>query len=119
MDHSKDGDVTALFERIRGEQNGRLDIVVNCAFSGIQFLLRNRDRGCHQITECSPGEAWDRVNNVGLRNNYVCTIYAIRLMLDWQKDLAMANNSVDPASAPRPGIIINMSSPGAVMYMFN
>lgn len=35
-DHSQDDDVKRLFERITLEQNGRLDVVVNNAFSGIR-----------------------------------------------------------------------------------
>lgn len=35
-DSSKEGDVEALFERIKEEQNGRLDILVNNAYAGVQ-----------------------------------------------------------------------------------
>lgn len=35
-DSSKEGEVEALFERIKEEQNGRLDILVNNAYAGVQ-----------------------------------------------------------------------------------
>ena len=45
---------------------------------------------------------WDTVNNVGLRANYIASVYAARLMV------------------PRgTGIIVNMSSGGGLTYLFN
>ena len=35
-DHSKDEDVAALFERVKAEQNGQLDILVNNAYAAVQ-----------------------------------------------------------------------------------
>lgn len=35
-DSTKDDDIEALFERIKQEQNGRLDILVNNAYAGVQ-----------------------------------------------------------------------------------
>jgi len=34
-DHSKDSDVEAAFKRIEREQNGRLDLLVNNAYSAV------------------------------------------------------------------------------------
>lgn len=45
---------------------------------------------------------WDDVNIVGLRNNYLCAIYGSRLMV-----------------AQKKGLIVNVSSAGATIYMFN
>jgi len=45
---------------------------------------------------------WDTVNSAGLRANYIASVYAARLMI------------------PRgSGIIVNMSSPGGLTYLFN
>lgn len=45
---------------------------------------------------------WDEVNNVGLRNHYICSVYAARLMV------------------PRKsGLIVNISSTGGFHYVFN
>ena len=35
-DSSKDEDIAELFEQIKQEQNGRLDILVNNAYAGVQ-----------------------------------------------------------------------------------
>lgn len=35
-DSTKDEDIEGLFERIKREQNGRLDILVNNAYAGVQ-----------------------------------------------------------------------------------
>ena len=35
-DHENDKEVAALFERIKQEQNGQLDISVNNAFKGVE-----------------------------------------------------------------------------------
>ena len=35
-DSSKEDDIKQLFERIKHEQNGRLDILVNNAYAGVQ-----------------------------------------------------------------------------------
>ena len=34
-DHSNDDDIKALFERIKKEQNGQLDILINNAYSAV------------------------------------------------------------------------------------
>ena len=45
---------------------------------------------------------WDTVNNVGLRNHYVCSVHGARLMV------------------PRKsGLIVNVSSAGGLQYLFN
>ncbi len=35
-DSTKDKDIEELFERIKREQNGRLDVLVNNAYAGVQ-----------------------------------------------------------------------------------
>lgn len=45
---------------------------------------------------------WDTVNNVGLRANYIASVYAARIMVKRGS-----------------GIIVNMSSPGGLTYLFN
>lgn len=49
-----------------------------------------------------PGQAWDIYNHCGLRGNFVASTHAARLMI------------------PRKsGLIVTISSPGAVKYIFN
>jgi len=41
MDHGNDSDVEALFERVKQEQKGRLDILVNNAYAGVSLLVKS------------------------------------------------------------------------------
>ena len=52
--------------------------------------------------ELDPVEQWDCINGVGLRNHFLCTVYASRMMVD-RKD----------------GLIVNVSSSGGLRYLFN
>lgn len=96
VDHEKDNEILELFQQIGREQNNRLDILVNCAFKKVINSLYTTQ----PFWEMKP-EAWDDINNVGLRNNYICSVYAARMMV--------------PA---KQGLIINISSMGGKRYMF-
>ncbi|XP_022339592.2 dehydrogenase/reductase SDR family member 1-like [Crassostrea virginica] len=97
-DHSKDEDVAALFERVKAEQNGQLDILVNNAYAAVQAISNYMGKPFWE----QPLSMWDTVNNVGLRNHYICTIHAAKLMV------------------PRKtGLIVNISSAGGLAYLFN
>jgi len=97
-DHEKDEDIAALFQQIARETNNRLDILVNNAFKGVGPIFSNCDM---PFWEMKP-EVWDEINCVGLRNHYICSVYAARMMV--------------PA---KQGLIINISSIGGVRYLFN
>lgn len=92
-DHSKDGEVKALFERVKKEQSGRLDILVNNA----TFL--------HDVL-IEKGGFWEKplelvnILDVGLRSAYVASWYAAPLMV-----------------ARKNGLIAFTSSFGASCYM--
>lgn len=45
---------------------------------------------------------WDDINNVGLRNHYICSVYAARMM-----------------AKRKIGLIVNISSIGGLQYVFN
>jgi len=99
VDHGKDDEVKALFERIRQEQNGKLDVLVNNAYAAVTHILDNMGK---PFWEIEPERGWDIVNNVGLRNHYLCTTYASRMMV------------------PRKsGLIVNVSSIGGLISLFN
>jgi len=38
-DHSKDEDIQRLFDQIKSEQNGRLDVLVNNAYSAVSVFF--------------------------------------------------------------------------------
>ena len=74
MDHAKDDEVEGLFERIKREQNGKLDICVNNAYAGVSAIMENSGKKFYE----TPTGVWDQINGVGLRNHYLCTVYASR-----------------------------------------
>jgi dehydrogenase/reductase SDR family member 1 len=72
--------------------------LVNNAYKGVQTIFKNSET---KFWEQAP-EVWDDINNVGLRNHYICSVYASRLMVKRNK-----------------GLIITISSIGSMMYLFN
>ncbi|XP_064201944.1 dehydrogenase/reductase SDR family member 1 [Anguilla rostrata] len=97
-DSSKEDEIKELFERINREQKGRLDILVNNAYAGVQAIFESMGK---KFWEVDPS-MWDCVNNVGLRGHYFCTVYASRLMV-----------------AQGRGLIVVISSMGGLRYIFN
>jgi len=99
MDHGNDKDVENLFDRIKHEQNGQLDVLVNNAYAGVNMIMKTSGK---KFYETNPVETWDCINGVGLRGHYLCSTYASRLMVERQQ-----------------GLIINISSMGGLRYIFN
>ncbi|XP_076983205.1 dehydrogenase/reductase SDR family member 1-like [Tamandua tetradactyla] len=97
-DSSRESDVQSLFEQVRREQEGRLDVLVNNAYAGAQAILENKQKTFWE----SPASVWDDLNNVGLRGHYLCSVYGARLMV--------------PAGR---GLIVVISSVGGLQYFFN
>lgn len=97
VDHSDDEQVKLLFERIKEEQDGQLDLLVNNVFSGVQVL---RNAYGKPFWESIP-HIWDKVNNVGLRSHYIASVFAARLMSDRSF-----------------GLICTISSWGGMQYIF-
>lgn len=97
-DSSQESDVRSLFEQVDREQHGRLDVLVNNAYAGVQTILNNHEKAFWD----SPVSMWDDINNVGLRGHYLCSVYGARLMV--------------PAGR---GLIVIISSIGGMKYIFN
>ena len=95
-DHHLDGQVEAVFDRVMREC-GRLDVLVNNVFSsprmvpwlGVPFWEL-------------PIEAWDETIDIGVRSHYVASRFAVPLLF-----------------ATGRGLIVNVSSSGAVQYSHN
>uniref|UniRef100_A0A914UM67 Dehydrogenase/reductase SDR family member 1 n=1 Tax=Plectus sambesii TaxID=2011161 RepID=A0A914UM67_9BILA len=97
-DHSNPVEVENLFERIKKEQDGRLDILVNNAYAAVDDLVKEVGK---KFYEMDPDSGWDKINNVGLKNHFVCSTYAARLMV------------------PRgSGLIVTVSSYGGMNHAF-
>ncbi|KAL3308918.1 Dehydrogenase reductase SDR member 1, partial [Cichlidogyrus casuarinus] len=66
LDHNDETQISNLFARMKKEQQGRLDVFVNNAFSGVGTVLQDLRRGRAGFWDLeandSPGEYWDRFN---------------------------------------------------------
>ena len=97
-DHGNDDDVAKLFEQIDRENDGRLDILVNNAYAAVNTIATCMGVPFYE----QPLSTWDTFNNVGLRNHYLCSVRAAKMMV------------------PRGcGLIVNISSFGGLRYFFN
>jgi NAD(P)-dependent dehydrogenase (short-subunit alcohol dehydrogenase family) len=81
-DHADDGAVARLFTQIQDEQ-GRLDILVNNAFSLSSDLLERKGFWEKPLTNL---EMWD----VGVKSNYVAAWHAAKLMVGQKSGLIVA-----------------------------
>ncbi len=97
VDHGDDEQVRLLFARIEEEQEGKLDLLVNNVYGGVQAL---KDANGKPFWEFAP-QLWDACNNVGLRSHYVASIFAARMMVKRQQ-----------------GLICTISSWGGLSYIF-
>ncbi|XP_019569964.1 dehydrogenase/reductase SDR family member 1 [Rhinolophus sinicus] len=97
-DSSQESEVQSLFEQVDREQHGRLDVLVNNAYAGVQAIMDNVKKPFWE----TPASIWDDINNVGLRGHYICSVYGARLMV--------------PAGR---GLIVIVSSTGGLQYLFN
>ena len=94
MDHGVDSEVEKLFDQIKTEQNGKLDVLVNNAYAGVSTIFNNTGK---KFWEMEPVNTWDTINGVGLRGHYICTTLASRMMVPKHQ-----------------GLIINVSSSGGL-----
>jgi dehydrogenase/reductase SDR family member 1 len=95
-DHSDDAQTAKLIERVKDEQ-GRLDVLVNCAAS-VPGTVEEFGQTFMPFWQADPS-VWDTWMQVGLRNHYVASVHAARIMVEQGS-----------------GLIVNISSPGAVHY---
>ncbi|CAL2045619.1 unnamed protein product [Caenorhabditis brenneri] len=98
VDHSNMTEVKFLFEKIKEEQGGRLDILVNNVYNS---LGKATEMVGKPFFDHDPS-LWDSINDVGLRNHYYCSVYASRMMVE-----------------RRRGLIVNVGSLGGLKYVFN
>ena len=79
-DHNDDTQVHSVFDRIHTEQ-GRLDLLVNNAWSGYQAKQRSKKSGFHTSFWKLPPTFWDTMFMVGVRSHYVASGYAAAMMV--------------------------------------
>lgn len=95
-DHHDDEQVAAVFTRIADEQ-GRLDVLVNNVYSAPDLVP-----WLHKKFWELPIAAWDQVIDIGTRSHYVAAVLGAPLMVERGR-----------------GLIVNVSSSGAVTYAHN
>ena len=111
MDHGEDAEVEQLFARIRAEQRGRLDILVNNAYAGVATIFSSVGETIYYVQmyrsivdrlwlvgkkfwETDPAHSWDTINGVGLRGHYLCTVLAARMMVPRRSGLIVTVSSI-------------------------
>ncbi len=94
-DHTDDGAVAALFERVSSERH-RLDVLVNNVYNS-PASARWLGKPFWEV----PAKAWDEAFMIGVRSHYVASSLAAPMLLE------------------HGGLIVNVSSPGSVRYMHN
>jgi len=99
-DHGNDQQVDDLFKN----KIAKLDVLINNAYAGVNFITENSEKPFHEIDI----NAWDIINNVGLRNHYRCSHHAANNMVKNGRNL--------PSN---PGLIITVSSGGGATRLFN
>ena len=107
-------DVEKLFERIRSEENGRLDLLVNNAYAGVHTIFSNMGK---RFWEMDPADTWDKINGVGLRGHYICTTLAAR-----SAEYCIYHQTksyVRMMVLRKQGLIVTVSSSGGLKYLFN
>ncbi|GMS85468.1 hypothetical protein PENTCL1PPCAC_7643 [Pristionchus entomophagus] len=97
-DHSDAAQIEELFKKIDSQTQGRLDLLVNNAFSAISELNNTGGKPFYQLDP----SIWDAVNNVGLRNHYYCAVHACKMMTE-----------------RKTGLVVNISSLGGLTYAIN
>jgi len=87
--HENDAEVKAVFELIE-KNEGKLDILVNNAWGGYNRLRNRKAYSGFKWKDPfwkQPIDLWEEMNNVGVRSNYVASIYATQLMLKRKQGL--------------------------------
>jgi len=99
-DHADDAQVAAVFDRVRDEQGG-LDLLVNNVFPSPDTVSAlGPGWGGPPFWE-TPVDSWDALFTIAVRGHYVATQKAMPLLLE------------------RSGLIVNVSSCGAVHYFMS
>ncbi len=98
LDHSDDAATAEFYERIKREQGGRLDILVNNAIGAATYVLTEDYDPKARFFE-RPIGIWDSVHRVGLRSAWLMSWHAAPMMV-----------------ARQSGLIVNIGSFGGVEH---
>ena len=79
-DHRDDGQVEAVFKRIRSEQN-RLDVLVNNVWGGYEHFNDGTEFWKEKGFWTIPLARWDKMFQAGVRAHYVSSVFAAPIMI--------------------------------------
>lgn len=79
-DHRDDGQVEAVFQRIRSEQN-RLDVLVNNVWGGYEHFNDGTEFWKEKGFWTIPLARWDTMFQAGVRAHYVSSVFAAPIMI--------------------------------------
>jgi NAD(P)-dependent dehydrogenase (short-subunit alcohol dehydrogenase family) len=100
-DHTVDGEVEAVFQRVRTAQS-RLDILVNNVWGGYERMIEEGEFTWTKPFWEQPLWRWEAMFAAGVRAHYVASVYAARMMV-----------------TQRRGLIVNLSFWAAQKYLGN
>lgn len=91
VDHACAKSTRKFFEDVSDmlrREERRLDYLVNNAYAAVGFIMKSLHTPCWKKgverpegeIDSDPALVWDLINGTGLKNNYVCAMYAMRLM---------------------------------------
>jgi dehydrogenase/reductase SDR family protein 1 len=106
-DHTDDGSVDRLFERIVAEQT-RLDILVNCAWGGYERMVEDGRFTWAAPFWDQPPWRWSAMIDAGVRAAFVASQHAARIMVPARRGL-IVNVSHWAAQKHRGNVIYGVS----------
>ncbi|MBT8379308.1 MAG: SDR family NAD(P)-dependent oxidoreductase [Ignavibacteria bacterium] len=102
--HKNDDEVQSVFKLIK-KNEGKIDVLVNNAWGGYNRLRNRKAYSGFKWKDPfwkQPIELWEEMNSVGVRSNYVASVYATQIMLK-----------------RRQGLIVNISFYASLKYYGN
>ncbi|WP_437905844.1 SDR family NAD(P)-dependent oxidoreductase [Sorangium sp. So ce327] len=80
-DHRDDEQTRAVIERIRAEQHGRLDVLVNNVWGGYEHFHDGTEFWTEAGFWAAPFSRWDKMFSAGVRAHYVASALSAPLMI--------------------------------------
>jgi len=91
-DHQNDDEVKAVIEQIK-QNEGCLDILVNNAWGGYTRLRNRKANKGYKWKDPfwkQPIDVWDEMYTVGVRSNYIASVFAVPMMLEQKSGLIVS-----------------------------
>ncbi len=106
-DHTDDGQVAALFEKIQAEQE-RLDLLVNNVWGGYEHFYDGTEFWFEKGFWDAPPSRWDQAFQSGIRAHYVASTFAAKMMITQQAGL-IVNTSYFAAQKNDAGVVYGVA----------